>query len=370
MARPDFVAPEFLDDTDPDDIQERMMENLPADISDMEGDFPFDLALNSDFVRVLMIGFPEYAWDEWLDLHGAQAGLTRHAAIAATGSIDVTAEGGTVIPAGSIFAVPDTDSGDEVEFETLESATFEGDEDDESTISIPIQAVEPGVEGNVIAGTITIMADDYDGVVAITNPAPTSGGMDEESDDDFYERIHAANETGNSFVGNDSDFSNWAKEVDGVGDCIVDSAWDGPGTIRLIIVDANGDPASSTLCTAVYNHIISPSDPSARLLPAGAGTLTVTAATSKTINYTCTGLVLTDTTLAAVKTAFQAGVKEVYAEAKKDNVLRYNSLRRVLSNIAGVIDFTSFQVNSGTSNISLSAAEYAVTGTVTFSEEE
>ncbi len=379
MAQPEFTAPDFLDNTEPDDIQKRMMDNLPEDISDMEGDFPYDFTkptaielsqvLNDDFIRVLMICWPEYAWDEWLDLHGAMAGLTRHAAITATGSIEVVAEGGTVIPAGEIFSVPETDSADEIEFETTEEVEFVGDEDTEVTMTIPIQAVEAGANGNVIAGSITAMDDEYDGIVSVTNPTATSGGIDEESDDDFYDRIKAANESGNSFVGNDTDFINWAKAVDGVGDCIVEAAWNGPGTIRLIIVDANGDPASQDILDAVYDYIVSPNDASARLLPAGAAQLTVVAATAYTVNFTCTGLELTDTTLATVTAAFEEGVQDVYSEAKSDNILRYNSLRRVLSNIDGVTDFDTFEVNNGTANITLSSAEYAVTGTITFTEE-
>ena len=380
MARPDFVNPDFLDDTDPDDIQSRMMENLPADISDMEGDFPFDFTmptaielsqvLNSDFVRILMLCFPEYAWDEWLDLHGIQAGLTRHVALAAEGIIEVTAEGGTVIPAESVFAVPETDVADEIEFETLEEVTFEGDEDTETTMRIPIRAVEPGYGGNVIANTITVMSDDFDGVVSVTNPEPTTGGIDEESDDDFYERILAANRKGKSYVGNDSDYIQWAKEVNGVGDCIVEAAWNGPGTIRLIIVDANGDPATEEMVQAVYDHIVSPDDPSKRLIATGSAQLTVAAATPSYIDFEASGLVLTDTSLDVVIDAFNTGVQDVYMQSKEDNVLRYNSLRRVLSNIAGVTDYESFRVNGGERNIVLSAAEYAVTGNINFAEEE
>lgn len=36
MARPEFEVPDFVADSDSDQIQERMMGNLPADISDME----------------------------------------------------------------------------------------------------------------------------------------------------------------------------------------------------------------------------------------------------------------------------------------------------------------------------------------------
>ena len=35
MARPEFEVPEFVSESDSDQIQERMMGNLPADISHM-----------------------------------------------------------------------------------------------------------------------------------------------------------------------------------------------------------------------------------------------------------------------------------------------------------------------------------------------
>ena len=45
MARPEFEIPDFVADSDSNQIQERMMWNLPADISDMEGDFPYDFTM-------------------------------------------------------------------------------------------------------------------------------------------------------------------------------------------------------------------------------------------------------------------------------------------------------------------------------------
>ena len=86
MARPEFEVPEFVSESDSDQIQERMMGNLPADISDMEGDFPYDFTMPTaieisqlvqfNLVRCLMVAFPEYSWGDWMDLHGAEAGVT------------------------------------------------------------------------------------------------------------------------------------------------------------------------------------------------------------------------------------------------------------------------------------------------------
>ena len=99
MARPEFEVPEFVSESDSDQIQERMMGNLPADISDMEGDFPYDFTMPTaieisqlvqfNLVRCLMVAFPEYSWGDWMDLHGAEAGVTRKEAVAATGTVSV-----------------------------------------------------------------------------------------------------------------------------------------------------------------------------------------------------------------------------------------------------------------------------------------
>lgn len=105
------------------------MGNLPADISDMEGDFPYDFTMPTaieisqlvqfNLVRCLMVAFPEYSWGDWMDLHGAEAGVTRKEAVAATGTVSVTAAYGTVLAAGTVFAVPATDQMEAVEFQTL-----------------------------------------------------------------------------------------------------------------------------------------------------------------------------------------------------------------------------------------------------------
>lgn len=99
MARPEFEVPEFVSESDSDQIQERMMGNLPADISDMEGDFPYDFTMPTaieisqlvqfNLVRCLMVAFPEYSWGDWMDLHGAEAGVIRKEAVAATGTVSV-----------------------------------------------------------------------------------------------------------------------------------------------------------------------------------------------------------------------------------------------------------------------------------------
>ena len=370
--RPEFVNPDFVEYSDPDVIQERMMGNLPADISDIQGDFPYDLTMPTaieisqfiqfHLVRTLMLMFPEYAWDSWLDLHGAQVHVERHAATRAYGQITVKGERGTLIREGTVFCVPASDDRAAIEYATDTQTELSGGAD-----KIPVTAVEAGVLSNTAANTVSIMLKPVRGVISITNEKPITGGTDIEGDDPYYERIHAAYADNESYIGNDADYIRWAKEVDGIGDCIVQPAWKGPGTIKLILVDSNGDPANKRLQDAVYEHIVSPSDRSKRLMPTGSAELTVAPAETVPISYACTGMILYGITPEEAVGAFKKEVYQVYSEAKKDGVLRYNDVRPLLAKVEGVEDFSDFTMNGGHGNIQLAAEEYAVTGEVVFS---
>ena len=72
MAQLKFTNPEFLTGSTEDEIHQRMMANLPKDIDDMPGGFPYDFTkpaaiekaefINYHMLRAIMIAFPQYAW--------------------------------------------------------------------------------------------------------------------------------------------------------------------------------------------------------------------------------------------------------------------------------------------------------------------
>jgi uncharacterized phage protein gp47/JayE len=373
MAQPEFEAPDFLDGNSPTEIQERMMQNLPEDIDDSPGGFPYDFTMPSalekselmDFqlIRAIQIAFPQYAWDEWLDMHGGRVGLTRHPAAYAKGYIRFEGEAGTEIEEGTIVYVPETEVNEAIEFTTDEDCVIS----DEGYVLVPATASEDGAESNVPAGAISIMDDPLDEVTAVINPEAFTGGTAEESDDDFYDRISTEYENQRTYLGNDNDYIRWAKEA-GAGDCIVDAAANGPGTVKLVLVDTNGQPADEELCTKVFNYIVSPDDRSKRLLPTACAQLTCTGASSFKVNFTCTGLVYDSTTsIEKIKKNFQELLPSVYYEAKKESVLRYNDIRPLLSQIDGVEDFDEFLINGDMKNITFVKEVYPETGNCDFS---
>lgn len=372
--QPEFLIPDFIRNNSAEEIHQRMMSSLPQDIDDMPGGFPYDFTMpaalekdeliNYHLVRALMIAFPQYAWDEWLDLHGQQVHLERHAPQKASGKVKITGKPGTVIAAGTVFCTLATDTGPSVEFRTFEDAEIGED----GTILLPVSAVESGTDSNVAANTVVLMARPEKNITEVINPEPIRGGTQRESNDDFYDRIAAEYDSSLTYLGNDSDYIRWAKEA-GAGECIVVPAAEGPGTVKLVLVDGNGQPANEELVKEVYDYIVSPENREARRLPTACARLICEPAATVMVNFTVTGLVYAETTIERIKAEFESAVKAVYAVAKQQDVLRYNDVRPILSGLAGVMDFDGFFMNGEMKNIQLGREEYPETGSLEFSQE-
>lgn len=371
--QPEFIRPDFIENNSAEEIHQRMMNNLPADIDDMPGGFPYDFTMpaalekdefiNYHLVRALMIAFPQYAWDEWLDLHGQQVHLERHPPKSASGNVKVTGKAGTIITAGTIFCTPATNTGPSIEFQSLEDAEIEED----GMVLIPVSAVESGTGSNVAGNTVVLMAKPDKNVTEVFNPEPIRGGTERESNDDYYDRIAAEYESSLTFLGNDNDYIRWAKEA-GAGDCIVIPTAEGPGTVKLVLVDGNGQPANEKLVQDVYNYIVSPEDRGARLLPTACSKLICGSAITVKVDFIITGIMYDETTsIEQIKDDFAVAVKAVYTSAKQQGVLRYNDVRPIISEVAGVTDFDEFFMNGDMLNIKLGSEEYPETGILDFS---
>lgn len=368
----EFSVPEFLDGTTPEEIHQRMMNALPSDIDDMPGGFPYDFTkptalvasqlLNFHLVRALMLMFPMWAWGEWLDYHAQMCGLSRRPAEYASGKLLVNGIDNTVIPAGSQFAVPATENSAAIFFKTTEEAIIH-----DGRAEIPIIAEEPGTQGNVSANSITLMGKTLKGITKISNLAAVTGGTSEENDESLRERIMEANQEQVSYVGNDSDYIRWGKEVNGVGGVAVVPEWNGPGTVKVVVVDANGEPANEALIKNVYHHIVSPDDRLARLAPIGA-TVTVTA--PELIELVFVAVVVTDENydLQDIKENFRQNMMIYFEEAKTEDMLIYTKMAAILSNTVGVSDYSQFKVNGKTENIAIGETLYPKVAAMNFTE--
>lgn len=363
----EFVSPEFIENSDPDTIQERMMNNLPVGISDMPGDFPYDFTMppaieisrliQYDIVRTLMLMFPMWAWGEWLDLHGIAAKVTRKQANRAAGHVTVTGTPGTIIAEGTVFCTEGSADMESIEFMT----THEEEIGDSGVVDVPIASVIAGSAYNVAINTVILQKQINKNITSVTNEHPVRGGTDEEDDDEYRERILEKLRAAEvSFVGCDADYKRWAKEVSGVGSAVVEAEWEGPGTVKVVVAGPDGSAVGEEVLRAVEDYIVSPEDRSKRQCPIGAR-VTISTVSEAVISYTAILVLESNYSIDNVKESFISALKTYYKVAKDNEEIRYTVVAALLSNTDGVVDFAGFTVNSGTTNIAVEADDYPVT---------
>lgn len=372
MSDTEFAVPSWLEGQDAETIHKRMMEQLPADIDKTEAGFPYDFTkptalevaelLEFYLPETIKIMFPQFAYSEWLDLHAKSIGLARKSPNQAYGILNITGTPGTEIPSGFRFAAPAVGDNPAVEFTANETVYI----NDEGTASVSITAVEAGTSGNVAENTIVIMSVPITGIASITNIEHTSGGTEEEDDESLRERIEEYNQNiDSSFVGCDADYIRWAKAVDGVGAAFVIPEWDlnVPNSVKVVVMDANGEPANEAIVEDVYNYIMSPDNRLERKAPIGA-IVTVASPTILTINLSFKLVCESGYSADLIMKQFKKNLQSYYIEAKGEKEIKYSRVGAVLSGTAGVDDYFNLKINGGIENIKISEDEYPVTGEV------
>lgn len=368
----EFIIPDWLKNQDAETIHRRMMAMLPPDIDDTEGGFPWDFTkptalekaelLQFHLVETLKIMFPEWSYGEYLDLHAKRVCLTRRAAGYAYAKLEVEGVPGTVIPGGFAFAVPSVNSQPAIEFRTGAEAEI----GESGKVTVGALAVLPGASGNVPADSIVLMVTPMRGITAISNPEKASGGTETEDDDSLRARIMEIEQgLDTGFVGCDADYIRWAKEVPGVGNAFVIANWDPAvkNSVKLVVLDANGEPANDHILELVYDHIMSPEDRLSRKAPIGA-LLTVVAPTMRGITYSFSAALVSGYDAASVEKSIAAAIQQYYIRAKNEGVVQYIRIHAIITQDPGIYDFTGLTMNGGIENIAIALDEYPVTVSV------
>ena len=368
----EFTIPNFLTNYTTDDVYEEMQAILPPDIDSSEGSHVWNLTRPTALViaelcefvlpQVIQLIFPEWSYGEFLDAHARARGMTRKAATAAIGNVTITGAENTVIPAGTTVSTASLNNDDPaVAYQTTEEVTIPIS----GTVTVPIVCAQTGSIGNTNPNTIILLGSTVVGIYSVTNEEAVSGGTDEESDDALIERIEEYDQTqGDSYIGNVSDYKRWAMSVSGVGNAAIIPAQDNSGLVTIVLTDANGDPASSELCTEVYDYIMSPDDPTQRVAPINAY-LSVIAPETIAIGVKATVELTEEATMDAVQEAFIDNMIQYLPEALADGEIKITKVAAILSGTAGVNDFEDLQIGIdtegtityGTTNIQIESTQ-------------
>lgn len=186
-------------------------------------------------------------------------------------------------------------------------------------------------------------------------------GEDESTD----EEIRAVYSTHISSLGSDGNiaqYEEWCEETTGVGNYKIVPLWDGPNTVKVLILDADNNVASQDLVNTMQEYL----DPNISgmgdgVAPIGA-IVTVGTAREKEIDITANvSLKEGYTSTIDIDTAIGEYLQEI--AFKRDNVPYMSIGSAIIS--AECVDFvTDLTVNGGTDDVQLSTEEIPVTGNI------
>ncbi|MEW5321346.1 baseplate J/gp47 family protein [Geobacillus thermoleovorans] len=343
-------------------IIQRMLSRIPDDFDKRQGSVIWDM-LAPAALELERAYQQLYLVTNWLYLSAdvprdillarvKDFGIQPKPAQKASGTVVFTGLSGTLIPANTRIS---TDDSTPIFFYTTGDATIP----ENGTVSVLVEAEIAGSSGNVLANTITVLVDVIDGVESVTNPQVFENGVDEESDESllarYYERIRKPITSGNI-----AHYRQWALEVAGVGDAKVYPVWNGPGTVKVVLLGTDKTAPAQSVIDEVATHI-------ENVRPIGA-TVTVVGATEVPINVSATLTLVAGKTLADAQTEFEPLLIEyLQSLAFVDPVVRYTRVASLLLDCPSVIDYSNLTVNGSSTNVMVAEGEVAVKGTVTFS---
>jgi uncharacterized phage protein gp47/JayE len=219
-----------------------------------------------------------------------------------------------------------------------------------------------------VAGDIDQILRTVAGLESYITDAAT-GGTDPESDAALYERIDEKRKYP-ATSGNEAHYRQWALACDGVGECRVDKLWDGPGTVRVVIVGYDMDPVDDTVVARCADYIETQR-------PVGAA-VTVASAAGLAISVTATVVIGSEVALADVQAAFvskldtylHSVVSAAFQAQREDKnaaktcTVYYNRIAALLMDVDGVTDYRELLVNGGTETIVTDEISVPVLGEV------
>lgn len=237
---------------------------------------------------------------------------------------------------------------DEVKFEVIELVQ----NPDSETFIYRLRCTEKGEIGNVEDGPLTSL-NFIRGLTKAKITGTIHEGADVESDEHLRQR-YIDNVTDIPFGGNQADYRTEIKQMDGVGSCKVIPVWNGPGTVKCIITNADYEEPSEQLVNQVQQAI----DPTLDgygigIAPIG-HIVTVVGAEHTDINIEAN--VITHNAASDIQTKMEDAIKNYFKslnqnwESTENIIVRISQITNYLLDVDGVIDVESIKINGDEAN--------------------
>jgi uncharacterized phage protein gp47/JayE len=369
-------------------LMESALDNVPDNLDKREGSIIYDALAPAcyelaeyymELKKILENTFASTAGNEYLDLRAAEQGLKRYAASYAVKRGDFLTSSGNpaVIPIGSRFSViSDTLN---LNYEVTEAYL------DEFGAVVPgayrMTCEEIGTQGNSYTGPL-IPITFIPNLKTATLSDLLVPARDEETDDELRDRYFLT-VNDKPFGGNLAQYDEVLKGIDGVGEVQIYPVWNGGGSVKLSVIDAEYNIITNDFITTLQNMIDpTPQGTGLGLAPIG-HTVTVTTPTEKIIDITATVVLESGYTLGQVTPlieeaieSYLLGLREIWGIADDLNnyalavyIARINA---AVLGVAGIANITGTTINGLASDLTLTqnatTQELPVLGTVIVSE--
>lgn len=354
---------EFLEKYTFDYLMKEALSRVNENIDTREGSIIYDALAPAcyelagfylDLKNLLLDTFPQTAIGQYLDYKVEEFGLHRYPAKKAIRYATFSNEEhhGVPMAIGARFATIDDTS---LIYKVVKATDTVG--------KYEVECETAGVVGNRYFGNI-LPLENYRNLAVATLGEIVTSGQDRETDDELRKRfLIYVNEK--PFGGNFIEYVQKTREIDGVGAVQVYPVWNGSGTVKVVVLDNDLNPASSETIQKVQNIL----DP---LQYTGKGVglapinhrVTVGTATKFPINISFSVELITGYRLDQVKPAIEKAIDDQFLELRKNwsnysDVNTYHSkiyrsqLSAKLLQINGIANIDNMTLNNQNQDVTL-----------------
>lgn len=233
-----------------------------------------------------------------------------------------------------------------------------------------ITCTETGIEGNNITDDI-IPLEDVEGLEEVSVVEIMVPGTDDEDEESLRERYYASF-TEASFGGNKADYKEKVNSFATVGGCKVIRAWNGGGTVKLVILGGDFGIASPEVVSEIQEAIDPTQDGGGEGIAPIGHVVTVASAEEELVDVSCTitfqsGYVwddVSETVSTSIEDYFLSLRKTWEDKDKESLVVRVGQIESIILNTQGIDDVTDIILNGLAGNLSVDAYKIPKVGEV------
>ncbi|OPA76614.1 baseplate J protein [Paenibacillus selenitireducens] len=332
-------------------ILDLMLARVPNDVDKREGSVIYNACapaawelaqMYMEMDVILHLAFASTSSGEYLTLRAAEMGVNRSMATKAQrkGIFYAAGEALIDVPIGTRFSI------NAVNYVVLSKI---------DTGQFILECETAGEAGNSPVGAL-LPIDYVSGLARAELTDILTEGINEESDEKlltkYQLRVQQPSTSGNIYQ-----YKQWAMAVQGVGDAKVFPLWDGPGSVKVVIVNSDKQPAGPALVAETVSYI-------EKVRPIGAA-VKVVSGVGKAITVKATVTLASGYTLQSVSDGLKAALTDYLKSiAFEMSYVSYARIGTLLMGVPGVLDYSALSLNGGYINIALADEEIPVFGAV------